>query len=296
MITIFGSTGRIGGAAAAELRRRGLDVRAAMRDPARGDALAVLGCELAAADLHEPGDVTRALDGADGVLVICPVQPAAGDLEADAARIIDAVGAALASARPRVAVAISDYGAHHASGTGITMIFHRLEERLRAAPTAMTFLRSAEHMQNWRRHLTAARTRGELPSLHHPVSREFPTVSAPDVGLIAAEILAESLAASPAALPSSPRVIHVEGPRRYSALDVAQVLGRLAERPVAARELPRESWMAALAAGGLGESYARLVTELQDAHNAGRIEVEPGGEVRRGSTELADALAMALAR
>jgi NAD(P)H dehydrogenase (quinone) len=294
MITIFGSTGRIGGAAAAELRRRGLDVRAAMRDPARGDALAVLGCELAAADLHEPRDVARALDGADAVLLICPVQPAAGDLAADAARIIDAVGAALASARPRAAVAISDYGAHHASGTGITMIFHRLEQRLRAAPTAMTFLRSAEHMQNWRRHLSAARARGELPSLHHPLTRQFPTVSAPDVGVVAAEILAESLATAPgAAPPSAPRIIHVEGPRRYSALDFAKVLGTLADRPVTARELPRESWMAALGAGGLGESYARLVTELQDAHNAGRIEVEPGGEVRRGPTELADALALA---
>ena len=288
MIAIFGSTGRIGGAAAARLRLRGLDVRAVTRDLARGDALARKGCELAAADLYDRSEVERAMAGADGVLVICPLQPAASDVEADAARIIDAIGAALEVARPRAAVAISDYGAHRAAGTGITMIFHRLEERLRAAPTSMTLLRSAEHMQNWRRHLSAARARGELPSLHHPLGKRFPTVSAPDVGVIAAELLAESLAAG--APPSAPRVIHVEGPRRYTAIEVAQVLEAVVERPVAARELPRESWTAALTAGGLGASYAGLVAELQDAHNAGLIDVEPGGEVRRGPTDLADAL------
>jgi hypothetical protein len=30
--------------------------------------------------------------------------------------------------------------------------------------------------------------------------------------------------------------------------------------------------------------------ELQDAHNAGLIDAEPGGEVRRGTTELEQAL------
>ena len=54
--------------------------------------------------------------------------------------------------------------------------------------------------------------------------------------------------------------------------------------------LPRGQWDQALAAGGLSEGYVRLITDLYDAHNAGRIEVE-GGEVRRGTTPLAEVLA-----
>jgi hypothetical protein len=62
-------------------------------------------------------------------------------------------------------------------------------------------------------------------------------------------------------------------------------------RSVNARELPRDAWQSTLTAAGLAPSYARLVIALQDAHNAGLIDVEPGGEVRRGTTDLATAFA-----
>jgi hypothetical protein len=134
-----------------------------------------------------------------------------------------------------------------------------------------------------------ALARGVLASLHHPVTRPFPTVSAPHRGRVAAEVLASGGG-------QGSRVLHVEGPRRYSAVDVAGVMERIVGRPVVARELERDRWEAALAAAGLGPSYASLVTELQDAHNAGRIDVEAGAsEIRRGSTALADALGAVIA-
>jgi NAD(P)H dehydrogenase (quinone) len=44
--------------------------------------------------------------------------------------------------------------------------------------------------------------------------------------------------------------------------------------------------------GGLSASYAELVAELFETHNAGRIDAEHGaGEILRGTTELGDALA-----
>jgi NAD(P)H dehydrogenase (quinone) len=285
MIVIFGATGKVGGAAAIELRRRGLEVKAVTREVTRGGPLAQIGCEIVEADLQDLPSIERAMQGADGVLVVCPPRLDADDLEADAQRTIEAIGAAIESTRPRAVVAISDYGAHVPAGTGITMIFHRMEARLRAASESITFLRSAEHMQNWLRQVPAARAHGVLPSLHHPITRQFPAVSALDVGVVAAEILATE------APRGGPRVVHVEGPRRYSAADFAEAVARLVERPVVARELGRESWTRALAAGGLGASYAGLVAALQDAHNAGHIDVEPGvGEVRRGPTDLLEAL------
>jgi len=236
------------------------------------------------ADLGDERAVTAAFRGADAALVICPLRPS-GDVEGEAGRVIDVLGAALESTRPPSVVAISDYGAHVPAGTGITLILRRLEERLRAVSTNMTFVRSAEHMQNWLRRLRAARSRGVLPSLHHPVTRPFPTVSAFDVGKLAAELL--ELAGESR---RPPRVIHIEGPRRYAAADVAASFARSLGRAVTAVELPREQWAPGLSAGGLSEGYARLVMELQDAHNAGLIDAEPGGEVRRGTTELEQAL------
>ncbi len=286
MIVLFGATGRVGGAAAAELRRRGVAVRAVTRDVAKGARLAEAGCEIVAADLYDERTLRPVMEGADGVLLVCPPRAGSTDVLADAQRIIDAAASAIAAVKPGAVVAISDYGAQHPSGTGITTLFHRLETCLRQTSVPTTFVRSAEHMQNWMRYAPIARERGILPSMHHPTTKLFPTVSAHDVGLEAANILANGAGAS--------SVVHVEGPTRYSAIDVAAAFASLMGRPVSAEALPREAWAHALVGAGLGASYARLVVELQEAHNAGRIDDEKGvGELRRGRTTLSEALAKA---
>ncbi|OWJ68429.1 NAD(P)H-binding protein [Inquilinus limosus] len=286
MFVIIGATGRIGGAAARELRRRGRAVRAVVRDPGKAAALAEAGCEIAVADIADTEALAAALSGAEGALVIAPLNPSRGDAAAETRSLIDNLAKALELARPTRTVAISDYGAQHPSGTGITVLFHDLEQRLGGLP-GVTFLRSAEHMQNWVRSLGAAMATGVLASLHHPLDKRFPTVSAPDVGLIAADLLD--------AAEAPPRIVHAEGPQRYTAMDVAAALSGPLGRPVQAVALPRGQWDQALGAGGLGDGYARLITELYDAHNAGRIEVE-GGEIRRGTTPLAEVLAALVRR
>jgi len=281
MFAIIGATGRIGGAAAQELRRRGRAVRAVVRDPGKAGTLAEAGCEITVADIADTDALATALRGAEGVLAITPLAPSRGDAAAEARRLIDSLAEALEAARPTRAVAISDYGAQHAAGTGVTLIFHYLEQRLGGLP-GIAFLRSAEHMQNWARSLRFAMATGLLASLHHPLDKRFPTISAPDVGLIAAGLLD--------AAEAPPRIVHAEGPQRYTAMEVAAGLAGPLGRPVQAVALPRGQWDQALAAGGLSEGYVRLITELYDAHNAGRIEAE-GGEIRRGAAPLAEVLA-----
>jgi len=123
---------------------------------------------------------------------------------------------------------------------------------------------------------------GQFPSFHHPLEKIFPTVSAFDVGRISAELLLE---------PNPPRIVHVEGPRRYRPLDVAATLGEIAGREVTAVELPREQWRDVLIGAGISPSYTDLVVRLNDAHNRGLIDVEPGSnEVRHGSTDLREVL------
>ncbi|MBN8938863.1 MAG: NAD(P)H-binding protein [Rhizobiales bacterium] len=286
MFVIMGATGKVGRATIAALRRRGAPVRAVLREASKAAEFAALGCETAIADLRDAEALRAAIAGAGAVQVICPMSMAAADAPADMRGMIETMAGALDAVRPAKVLAISDYGAERAAGTGVTLTFHALEARLRALPTGLTLLRSAEHMQNWSRLAKAAAASGILPSLHHPLTKLFPTVSASDVGLVAADLLAAGDAAA------SPRIVHVEGPRRYTPVDVAEALASVAGRPIVARELPRPDWIAALTLGGLGMSYARLVTELYDAHNAGAIDVEPGaGDVRYGATELRDVLA-----
>jgi NAD(P)H dehydrogenase (quinone) len=282
VFVILGATGKVGRATIAKLRAQQAPVKAVVRASSDTADLKTLGCEIAIADLHDSPAVAKAIEGANAVQVICPVNARANDAASDMAGMIDAIAGALIARPPETVLAISDYGAHVESGTGITMTFRYLETRLSQVPSAVIFLRSAEHMQNWARVIGSALETGVLPSFHHPVNKMFPTISAPDLGPMSAELLLQK--------PNGvrPRVIHAEGPRRYSALEVAANLSEISGREVVARELPEQDWIPALTRGGISESYAELVHELFVAHNAGRIDVEPGGEVRLGTTELTE--------
>jgi uncharacterized protein YbjT (DUF2867 family) len=286
VFVIFGAAGNVGSASATALRHAGRAVRAVVRDDKQGGPLAAIGCEIAVADLNDAASVARVIDGAHAVQMLCPV-PRAHDAPAAAMRrMIDAGIAALRAAAPPRVVALSDYGAQHPDGTGITTLFHYLETQLRGVDSQLTFLRAAEHMHNWARVLPVALAQGVLPSLHHPLTKLFPTVAAQDVGLLAAELL---LDARPA--PVSPRVVSIESEQRVSALDVARTVGELAGRQVVAQEVPRGEWAGVLRRAGLSEQHARLITDLYDAHNAGRIDVDADVSERRfGATTLAQEL------
>jgi hypothetical protein len=125
-----------------------------------------------------------------------------------------------------------------------------------------------------------------LESLHQPQTKRFPTVRRRTW-----EPSPPSCSPDEAAGSSAPRVVHLVGPRRYTALDVAATLSGLSGRDLVPRELPRSEWVAALQRGGAGASYAELVAELFDAQNAGQIDAEQGaGAVRHRTTELREAL------
>jgi hypothetical protein len=118
------------------------------------------------------------------------------------------------------------------------------------------------------------------------LTKLFPTVAAQDVGLLAAELLLD-----PTPAPASPRIVSIESEQRVSALDVARTIGELVARQVVAHGVPRGEWAAVLRRAGLSEQHARLIADLYDAHNAGRIDVDAdAGERRFGATTLAGGL------
>lgn len=283
MFAIMGANGNAGLAAARELRERGLAVRAVLRDPGKAAPFKALGCSTAIADILNSRALTAALEGAEAVQAICPVAPRAEKPLLEMRRYSEAVAEALAAARPARVVAISDFGAEIGSGVGVTLAFHDFEARVREAHPTPILLRSAEHMQNWARVLRPAAETGMLPSFHHPLTKSFPMVSAADVGRVAAEILFSALPKS------APRVVYVEGPRRYTPQSVAETFSKALGREIVARAIPRAEWSALLSRGGANPGYAALIAELYDAHNAGRIEIEPGvTDIRYGTTDFSE--------
>lgn len=201
----------------------------------------------AQADMRDPAALSGALQGASRVLVILPF-----DLKtfADQTALQHSLLHSLAVVRPEHFVFISDYGAHHSEQTGIPAIFHRFEQRLLGLDSPCTILRSAEHMQNWLRPGAA--------HFYPPGTPARPFVSALDVGKIAAELLLAS---------AESRILHVEGPRRYEVAELG---------------IPRGD----LGRAGLPPVLAQLLEATYTAHGQGLVEVEPGGQVMRGTTTL----------
>lgn len=290
MYVIFGASGKVGRATAIALRNAGRPVRAVMRQAKQGEALAKIGCEVVCADLTDPATVASAIKGATAVQILCPVPVGDADPASTMQRMIDVAADALRANPPPAVLALSDYGAELDRGTGLTRLFHLLEERLKQLPTHLTLLRSAEHVQNWAAMLPVMLATGRLPSLHCPLDRAFATVSTQDVGALAAELLLE--------VPSTkaPRIVSVEGPRRVSLIEVARAFSTVVGREVVADAVPREAWAPMLQRAGLSENHTQLLTELYDAVNAGQIDVEKGvSEQRFGKTELTDAFTAMLA-
>src|ERR1700733_8931942 len=105
MYVIFGATGKIGRATIHELRDRGAPVRAVVRDRSTANELAMLGCDVAIADLLDTAAISRAIDGATAVQVICPTDPTDADPSSTMDRLIDSISRALTTALPPAVLA-----------------------------------------------------------------------------------------------------------------------------------------------------------------------------------------------
>ncbi|AJD44344.1 NAD(P)-binding domain-containing protein (plasmid) [Rhizobium gallicum bv. gallicum R602sp] len=285
MFAIVGAAGNVGYSTSSALRWAGVPVRAILRDRTKAARLSDIGCEIATADLQDAASLAKAIGDADAVQIIIPVLPRAKDPADELRRSIESLFEALAQARPKQVLAISDYGAHVADDIGMPSMFRSLEARLAQLQTQLLVLRSAEHMHNWGRVIPMAVASGILPTLQDPVDMAQPTISAHDLGLIAADLLLR---------PESGKdleVIHAEGPHRYSANDVAAAVSQLSGRVARARAVPRSQWQETLERT-IPASLANLLIKANDAKNeGGLVEIEPNAsEVRYGTTSLIDAL------
>lgn len=282
---IIGAAGKVGFATSSALRETGVSVRAILRDESKAARLRSIGCEIAIADLQDVDALTKAIRAVEALQIIIPLSPGADDPAEDARKTMECVATAVEQANPKRLLAISDYGAHVPRDIGIPSMFRTFEERLGRLNGNKIFLRSAEHMENWARSIPSAIDSGILSTFIDPVDKPLPIIFAPDLGKIAAQLLL---------LPTDSedtKIVHAEGPQKYSSSDVAKALGEMLDRTVEVQSVPRSQWDNVF--GQVAKpSLAELLIKTNDAQNdEGLIDVEPGSiEVRYGTTELAEAL------
>jgi uncharacterized protein YbjT (DUF2867 family) len=263
MFAITGITGQVGGVVARTLLAAGNDVRAVMRDHAKGEAWSAQGCEIAIADIDDTHALQRAFAGAEAVFIVPPPRfdPALDFPEARTTAA--AVRDALMQARPERVVCISTVGAQALQQNLLSQLAI-IEQALGDLPQPVTFLRPAWYMENAAWDIDSARSAGIVHSYLQPLDRAIPMVATADVGRIAAELLQEST--------SGRRIVELEGPHRYSPNDIASAFAHVLGRDVRAQAVPRATWETLFRAQGARNPLPRM--RMLDGFNEGWLAFE----------------------
>jgi uncharacterized protein YbjT (DUF2867 family) len=275
MYAITGITGKVGGAAARTLLAAGQPVRAVLRDAGRAHSWTKHGCEVMTANMDDTTSLSAAFKGARGVFILPPSEfdPFPGFPEARA--VIDAVRAALLSARPARVVCLSTIGAQAAESNLLTQRT-LMEQALRDLPMPVTFLRPGWFMENASWDVAPARDQGVIPSFLQPLDKAVPMVATADVGRVAAELLQQSW--------SGARVVELEGPRRVTPNDIAATFARIIGHPVMAEVVGRNTWEALFRSQGMKHPLPRI--RMLDGFNEGWIAFEGKAGIIKGEVEL----------
>ncbi len=275
MFAIMGVTGQVGGHVARKLLGAGQPVRTVVRDAAKVPPWLGRGCETAVASIDDVDRLTAALHGVDAAFLMIPpdYDPAPGFPRVH--KIIDSVCAAIEAARPGKVVFLSSVGAH-VEEFSLLNNARMVEQALRTLPVPTTFVRPAWFMENAAWDVAAARS-GMTPSFLQPLDHPIPMVATADIGRTVADVLLEQWAGS--------RVFELEGPRRYSANDIAAGFAASLGHAVRMEPVPRDSWEALFRAQGMQHPEPRM--RMLDGFNEGWIDFEHGQDMlRKGAVTL----------
>lgn len=283
MFIVLGATGHVGSVVAETLIAAGEPVTAVTRSAEKAAAWRARGAEAAVCDVRDAAALRAVFRRGRRAFLLNPPADPATDTDAEEHRTAASIVQALAGSGLEKVVLESTYGAQPGERCGDLNVLHDFEQALAGQPIPAMVQRAAYYMSNWDPALDAAR-KGSPPSML-PADLVLPMVAPADLGRAAARLLRE---------PADRTGIHyVEGPRRYSATDVATAFAKALGRDVTVSVTPREQWVDGFRALGFSDAAARSYARMTAATVAGPM--TPAAP-ERGSVRLDDYIAALVAR
>lgn len=229
MITVTGATGNIGSLLSPKLKATGKPVRLVTRDPSKLDSLKGDNVEVVEGSLADSASITRAVDGAERLVIICAPDPQGGQWE------MDAVDAAKASGVKHV-VMVSALGASADSPIVLAQNHHKAEEHLKASGVGYTIIQPHYFFQNL--YLSMPTIQGEGKVYNCQGDGKISAIDADDIAEVLTKILTEDGHAG--------KTYMLTGPEALDFATMCKKLGDAAGRSIEHVNIPEEAYAGAL--------------------------------------------------
>ena len=265
MHVVMGASGNTGHVVATNLLIRGEKVRVIGRNSAHLQPLSSKGAEPFIADVSDAGALAKAFHGADSAYVMIPPNIASKDPLGYSNRVGNAIAAAVKDAGTKNVVALSSIGAELPSGNGPVAGLHNLEQVLNQIPGVnILFLRAGYFMENTLPQANAIRQMGSVVGPFR-ADLKLPMISTRDIGAAAADVLLHPTI-------RGKQTRELLGHHDLSYNEVASIIGKAIGRPdVKYVQVPDDQFRGILVQMGMSEQVAKLLVEMSQAMNAGKM-------------------------
>ena len=244
-VLVIGATGRVGGEVARLLARRGVPVRALVRDPGRATRLAALGIAIVQGDLGQPESLVRAFAGVERVFLASPLDPRQSALQGNAVDAARDAGVQHVVKLSGLATALDSTvasGRWHA----------RTEGAIEATGMGWTHLRPLFFLQNLLQAAPLVTGSSVLPN----------TIGTAAIAGVDARDVAACAAAALTTDDHLGRAYDVTGPEAFTYADLGDRLSRLLGRTIRTLDVEPEAARARMIDGGMPAWHADVLTDF----------------------------------
>lgn len=255
MFIVLGASGNVGLVVTQALRARGERVLAVTHSAEKATRLAQDGVEVEVVDIRDVGALRGVFRRGRRAFLLNPPGDKRVDSDAEELMTARSITDALKDCGLEKIVVHSTYGTRAGKAIGDLGTLHALEEGALASGIPTAINRAAYYFTNLGMFTEAARS-GTITTFY-PAELALPMVSADDLGEVGAERLLSGL--------DDVGIVYVEGPERYTFVDVAEAFAEALGHPVAMETLPRAQWEDAFRSYGFSPESARSymgMTEL----------------------------------
>ncbi|MGC1525345.1 MAG: NmrA family NAD(P)-binding protein [Phormidesmis sp.] len=275
MHIILGGNGHVGSAIAQKLLSRGEPVTIVSRSSSSVSKWQKLGAQVETVDVHNTVELHRVFAKGKRLFILNPPADPATNIDIEERKSLASILAAVKDSGLEKIVAQSTYGAQPGNQIYDLGVLYELEQQLAAQPIPFNVIRAAYYMSNWDASLQTAKQEGVINTFF-PTNFILPMVAPRDIGQLAASLMIEPL--------ENIGLHNIEGPERYSSLDVAAAFAKVLQKPVKAVETPHERWIETIQNMGFSNEAAVSFSNMTSFTIEG--EMPPCDSVTRGVISL----------